>query len=111
MIGSRCVRGLFSLQTVRQLSSKQGTVSVPYNEERLPVKKLEPTQDQGPHYNRSYKQLSSWLNSGGHAEVFEGCHVVGKVIKIYYQVLCNKGNKGLITLYMITMIFVHQDEN
>lgn len=84
MLTTRCIRGFLSTCSRR-------LVAVP---EIPTVTKLEQT-NRGTHYAKSYRDFTSWLNSGGHAEIFEGCSVVGKVIKVFHQVPLDKNTSLL----------------
>ena len=77
MFTTRCIRGLSSISCRRLVSVSE-----------IPeiVTSMEETK-KGKHYAKSYRDFTSWLNCGGHAEVFEGCTVVGKVVKVFYQVI------------------------
>ena len=82
MLTTRCVRGLSSIFCRRLVSVPE----IPEIPEIPTVTKMEETK-KGKHYAKSYRDFTSWLNCGGHAEVFEGCTVIGKVIKVFYQVI------------------------
>ena len=80
MIGRSCLRAVSSLQSMRHVS----TITAEQRPSSLPVKSLE-TKERGAHYETSYRHFTSWLNCEGHAELFEGCCVVGKVVKQVVQ--------------------------
>ena len=82
---SSCTRSASHVSQAVQSSSPQ-LIPAPKPREVLLVQTLGDIQGMGEHYQRSYRQFTSWLNSGGHAELFEGCVVVGKVVNVVNRV-------------------------